>query len=48
MYMNVFYPGSEVWLSHDPSDTGWHFIWLFTFNYLDYLFYDFCCRFNLS
>jgi hypothetical protein len=26
MYMNVFYPGSEVWLSHDPSDTGWHFI----------------------
>jgi hypothetical protein len=28
MYMNVFYPGSEVWLSHDPSDTGWHFIWV--------------------
>jgi hypothetical protein len=27
MYMNVFYPGSEVWLSHDASDTGWHFIW---------------------
>lgn len=27
MYMNVFYPGSEVWLSHDTADTGWHFIW---------------------
>jgi hypothetical protein len=27
MYMNVFYPGSEVWLSHDASNTGWHFIW---------------------
>jgi len=27
MYMNVFYPGSEVWLSHDPADSNWHFIW---------------------
>jgi hypothetical protein len=32
MYMNVFYPGSEVWLSHDSSDSGWHFIWA-TYNY---------------
>jgi hypothetical protein len=32
MYMNVFYPGSEVWLSHDASDTGWHLIWA-TYNY---------------
>ena len=32
MYMNVYYPGQEVWLSHDASDTGWHFIWA-TYNY---------------
>jgi hypothetical protein len=27
MYMNVYYPGSEVWLSHDATDANWHFIW---------------------
>lgn len=27
MYKNVFYPGAEVWLSHDAADTGWQFIW---------------------
>lgn len=32
MYMNVYYPGSEVWLSHDASDANWHFIWA-TYNY---------------
>jgi len=31
MYINVYYPGSEVWLSHDAADTGWHFIWV-TYN----------------
>jgi len=32
VYMNVYYPGSEVWLSHDAADTNWHFIWA-TYNY---------------
>jgi len=32
VYMNVYYPGSEVWLSHDPADANWHFIWA-TYNY---------------
>jgi hypothetical protein len=27
MYMNVYYPGSEVWLSRDATDANWHFIW---------------------
>jgi hypothetical protein len=27
MYMNVFYPGSTVWLSSDPTDSAWHLIW---------------------